>query len=633
MKQFVLAILFVCVFIPVAFSQVPGNPVDTVPKKKIDTVLKPQVPDKTIDTFNRAKLKEKPGTKETLLPPGGNGIMDQKNPFLAYTGKIIRTIRIKSLGFESDLTDTTVFNNSFTTKIANALHKTTRQKVIGNNLLFAEGDNLNPYVLSDNERFLRSLDFIQDAVIIVQKIKDNTEAVDVLILVKDGFSILPGVGVGGITNFNLELKEENLNGTGNKIAVSGFYDGKRTPRFGSGADFLQRNIKGTFINWGLGYRTYRNAFNSNRNEETSYYLSVTKPFASQYLRWMGSLDVSYNKTINGYLPDTAYFNDFRYRYYIADGWFAYNFGTGHMKYKSLKSVVRKFVAIRAFHTNFLDIPQNKTFEYDGTYSDASGVLASFSIFKQNFFRTSYIYGFGRNEDVPEGFNLSLIGGYTFKKDSLYKKFRTRPYYGFETSSGKYNKKGFYSSYTFRIGGYWYQGKWEDFDLLINGDHFTRLRKINDRWFKRFFISGGITKQFVPVLEQALIIRSMYGLPYFEYGYVSADLRATLKTEAVFYNTKKKFGFGYAPFIFGDGILLKPTKEAFGKSDFYSAIGAGIRVRNENLLFGTLEARVSYFPRILPNMNHFKIKFNTNLRFKYNSSFIRRPDFVSPNALN
>jgi hypothetical protein len=164
------------------------------------------------------------------------------------------------------------------------------------------------------------------------------------------------------------------------------------------------------------------------------------------------------------------------------------------------------------------------------------------------------------------------------------------------------------------------------------DHFTRLRQINTRWYKRYFFSGGFAKQFVPVLEQSLQLRSPYGLPYFEYGYVSADLRAAVKSEVVFYHTKKFLGFGFAPFAFGDMVLLKPTKQPFGKSDLYSAVGAGFRIRNENLIFGTIEARFSYFPRILPNMNHFKIKFNTNLRYKYNSSFIRRPDFVSPNQL-
>ena len=181
-----------------------------------------------------------------------------------------------------------------------------------------------------------------------------------------------------------------------------------------------------------------------------------------------------------------------------------------------------------------------------------------------------------------------------------------------------------------MGSHLYKGGWQDFDLLFNVDHFTRLKQISTNWYKRFFIGGGITKQFSPVLEQPLFLKSQFGLPYFEYGGVAADFRATSKAEIVFYHTKKFMGFRIAPFAFGDMCLLKPTNESLVKSDLYSAVGGGFRIRNENLLFGTIEMRASYFPRIVPGMNHFKIKFDTNLRYKYNNTFIRRPDFVTPN---
>jgi len=588
-----------------------------------------QQADKTVDTFASAKKEELPGKKEINIALKAFAPVEERNPFLLYTGKTIRMVRIKSLGFETSINDTIVVKSGFGMALGNTLHKKTRTKVISNNLLFSEGDKVNPYLLADNERHLRDLDFIQDAVIVVQKIKNEPDAVDLLVLVKDGFSIAPGVGAGGTRKYRLELKEENFAGTGSKIAVSGFYDNARTPRFGFGGDFLQRNVRGSFVDWGMGFKNYNNAFNSNRNEESVYYIRIEKPLVTQYLRWMGSLDLSYNKTSDAY-QDSLYLSDFRYSYYNIDGWLAYNFGAGKMTYKSLKSTVRKFVALRAFHQNFNEVPEKSNIDYDGTYSNLSGLLGSLSIFKQNYFRTTYIYGFGRNEDVPQGFSLSFIGGYTIKKDSLYDKSRTRPYYGLEALGGKFNKKGFYSSYTLRLGGFWYKGRWEDFDLLINGDHFTKLRQINATWYKRYFFSGGIAKQFVPVLQQPLILRSQFGLPYFEFGYIDADLRATAKSEIVFYHTKKLLGFGFAPFAFGDVCLLKPTKKSLNKSDLYSAVGAGFRIRNENLLFGTIEVRFSYFPRILPNMNHFKVKFNTNLRFKYNGSFIRRPDFVSPN---
>lgn len=555
------------------------------------------------------------------------------NPFMPFTGKTIRQIIIRPVGFGNNVNDTGALGTVkkyFGAKVANALHRDTRKNVIENNLLFEAGDKLNPFLLADNERYLRDLNFIQDAIFRIRRVPDSIDQVDVIVSVKDVFSLGPDAGIGGTQKFNLGLKDENIFGTGSKFGAGVFFDGKRTPHVGYTVDLLQRNIRGSFINWNVGFKTYNNAFNSNRNEESFYYMRFEKPLVTQYLRWLGALEMSYNKTSNGYLSDSLYYSDYRYSFYNIDGWVAYNFGAKKIKHTGVKSTVRKFIALRAFNQHFLKAPDKTELNYDGTYSNSRGLLSSFTLFKQNFLRTSYIYGFGRTEDVPVGFSFSVIGGYSIRKDSLYDQSRTRPYLGFEVQRSKYNDKGFYSFYTLKLGGYRYQHQWEDFDLLVNVDHFTRLRSMGSRWMQRFFLSGGVTKQFTPVLEQALLLRSQYGLPYFEFGDVAADLRATVKTETVFYKLRKIMGFGFAPFLFADASLLKPTKESLSKSDLYSAFGTGFRIRNENFIFGTIEARFSYFPRIVPMMNHFKIKFNTNLRYKYNNSFYRRPDFVLPN---
>ncbi|HMO60823.1 MAG TPA: hypothetical protein PKC39_05455 [Ferruginibacter sp.] len=552
------------------------------------------------------------------------------NPFVKYTGKRIRSVRIEVLGFERELIDTTKLNRGIGVNVANALHRRTTIRTANNHLFFKEGETLNPYLLTDNERYLRDQPFFQDAIFFVKKAPDNPGEVDVLVLVKDVFSIGPGFGAGGAKKYRLELKEENLGGTGTRVAVSTLWDDNRAPKYGFGAELLRRNVKGSFINWSVGFQNYRNAFNSGRSEENFVYLKIEKPLVSQFIPWMGSLDISYNRTGNYYIPDSLYRNEYRYSFFSTDGWLAYNFGAKRLMYMNAKSTVRKFVAVRGFSQHFFKIPEKYINNFEATYSDVSGMLASFSMFKQNFYRANYIYGFGRNEDVPLGFSASVIGGYILKEDSLRNKLRNRPYIGLDGQYSAYGKNGLYSALTFRLGGYRAEGKMEDVSLLLNAEHFTKLKLLRARWYRRFFLSGGFSKQFSPVLDQSLFLRSNYGLPYFEYGYSGADLRATLKTEVVFYHTRRFGGFRFAPFAFGDMIMLKPTKQPLAQADLFSAVGAGLRTRNENLIFGTMEMRLYYFPRVIENMNHFKIKFNTNLRFRYNSSFIRKPDFVAPN---
>ena len=574
------------------------------------------------------------GNTDTIFRANANAFNPKNNPFNPYAGKTIRLINIKNVGFEGDIRDSGKVNGGFGVRIGNALHKNTTRRVIANNLLFKGGDKLNPYLLTDNERALRDLDYIQDALIIVQP-TSQPDAVDLLVLVKDGFSIVPGAGIGGAKKYKLELKEQNIAGTGSLIAVSSLWDDDRNPRFGFSGDFLQRNIRGSFINWGFGFKTYNKAFTSRRDEENLYYMRFEKPLISQYLRWFGAVDLTYNKTINGYIADSTYNDFYKYKSYSADGWIGYNIGARRQMLKNKMSPLRKLIALRGFHQHFKEIPDKETATNDGEFANTIGVLGSFSLFKQNFYRTSYIYGFGRNEDVPQGFTASMIGGYV-RKDSLRLLTKTRPYLGAEFTAGKYSRKEFYSFFNVRFGGFPYKGRWEDFELLASGDHFTKLHKINNRWMRRFFFNGSFAKQFSNTLNAPLQLISNYGLPYFAVPKDSAyeppkgDLRITTKTEIVFYHTKKHWGFGFAPFGFADASLIKAEGENVGKSDIYTGLGGGFRLRNENLLFGTIEARFSYFPRPLPGMNSFKVKFNTNLRYKYNNSLVRRPDFVAPN---
>ena len=107
------------------------------------------------DTFFLAKKKGLIGELAKTISTNSNDPepIQKVNPFMAYSGKFIRSVRILRLGFERGINDTTKYNNNFGAIVANMLHNKTREKVINNNLFFKAGDFLNPYLLADNERF------------------------------------------------------------------------------------------------------------------------------------------------------------------------------------------------------------------------------------------------------------------------------------------------------------------------------------------------------------------------------------------------------------------------------------------------------------------------------------------------
>lgn len=547
-----------------------------------------------------------------------------ENQFLKYKGKIIRSIEIVRLGFECDINDSCSVKDNLAIRIGKKFHKNSTEKLIRRGLFFTEGNPVYPYLMADNERYLRDLVYLHDARILIDQSSEDSNYVDVTVLTKDIFSLGMDINISSRTRGQAELKDENVLGSGSKISVSGFYDEARQPHRAFGGEFVKRNIGGSFIDWTVGFKNFRSTFSSFQNEEAAFYTKIEKPLVTPYIPSTGGLEGGYFKTTNAYSQDSLYDNDYKYAYYNIDGWFGYSLDSKRSLYEEKEIRVHKFAAIRGFYQHFLTVPTKYKTEYDYRFADFNGALASINVFKQVFYKTNFIYGFGRAEDVPEGFSLSLTSGWVNKQDAK------RPYVGLDGQLNNFFKDGYYISYTFRAGGYFYRHRFEDVDLLFNLDKFTKLKKLNPNWYFRCFLSAGITAQVNPVLNAPLFLNSIYGLPYFDNGTVNSDLRTTVKAETVFFNTKKLLGFRFAPFLFTDLSLLKPIKQQFNKSDLYSAVGGGIRTRNENLVFGTMELKGYYFPRTNETMNSWKIELNTDIRFKFNSTFIKRPDFVIAN---
>jgi hypothetical protein len=586
------------------------------------------------DTFFLTKKKGLLGRLGKSISTSGVDEEPQKveNQFLKYKGKIIRSIELLSLGFERNIYDTNLVKYNFGIGIANVLHKNSKEKVLRRNLFFKETDRLYPYLIADNERYLRDLTFIQDARIIVEFAEGSIDSVDVVVITKDIFSLGAKLKADDRTRGRLELEEENFAGSATKILLSGLYDEPRRPVKAFGAELTKRNIGGSFIDWTIGFSNYATAFNSGRREETNMFTRWEKPLVTPYIPSTGALEAGYYKTSNAYVSDSVYLHDFRYEYYNIDGWLGYSMDSRRAIYANKEIKVHNFIALRGFNRHFFKTPARAIDTFNYSFTNSTGILASINVFKQTFYKTNFIYGFGRNEDVPEGFSAVLTGGYAIQQNKGYavKENIKRPYSGIDFTLTHFNKKGFFTSYTLKAGSFYNRKRFEDADVLINVDHFTKIRRLTGQWYQRIFISAGITAQINPVFNTPLYLNSNFGLPYFNPESTESDLRSTLKLESVFYNTKKILGFRFAPFVFTDFSAVKPIKENFDKSNLFSALGGGVRTRNENLVFGTIELKGYYFPRTNGDMKDWKVELNTNVRFKYNSSFIKRPGYIVAN---
>lgn len=78
-------------------------------------------------------------------------------------------------------------------------------------------------------------------------------------------------------------------------------------------------------------------------------------------------------------------------------------------------------------------------------------------------------------------------------------------------------------------------------------------------------------------------------------------------------------------------LITPKQKNAENSGFYFGLGGNLRARNENILFGTIELRFMYFPGKSLQHDAFKLTINTNLRFRYNNSYVNTPDIIQLNS--
>ncbi|HJU45909.1 MAG TPA: hypothetical protein VJ647_03950, partial [Chitinophagaceae bacterium] len=522
---------------------------------------------------------------------------------------------------ERVFTDTTRRIRYFGTKLLNSLHNRTKRWVIHDNLFVRENTPLNSYLVADNERFLRSLNFIQDARILVKAVPGTTDSIDLLVITKDLFSLTGSFSANGFSRIEGTAAERNLGGMGQTIQFSTLFDKNRSPILGYQLLYSKNSIANTFINGTISYTNMNNGTSEGLEDESAFLLRLDRPLVSPYSKMAGGLEVSFNKSQNVYgRPDSLFYN---YRYNIYDAWAGYNLSTTRLLSSKNEYRNRQFLAVRYLKHYFTQLPLQVGENYDPIYNNKDALLAELTFFRQEFTKTNYIYGFGTTEDVPYGYNVALTTGW-FRQAGL-----QRPYIGINANRYIYTDKGGFMQYFVRGGTYISKKKWEDASILAGTNLYSRLYIFNN--FKlREYLKFSYTRLFNRVTSEPLRINNPLGLQHFSTDSVLGAERLSLYGETYMISDSKLFGFRLSPFAFVNATMITPEKEQLFKSGIYTGLGGGLRVRNENLVFGTIELRVNYFPRTAYGMNSFRIRLTSNIRFRYNSRYVKAPDFIQLN---
>jgi hypothetical protein len=541
-------------------------------------------------------------------------ILNQRSEdyFARFTGKIVRTINIDHVGFEKSIYDSSRRVKRVITKLANQLHTDSRQRTIREHVFIRPGKPLNPHLLADNERYIRARDFILDCRIIVTPIPE-TDSVDLTVFTRDVFSF-GASAAGSFPNApQLGVFDANFLGRAQRLEFTTLFEESRHPSLGLATQYRKSSLFGSLIDMQLEYTQLDHEASIGSEKEYRAALRLTRPLASPYSRWAGGFELSNNWSKNLYRKPDSLFLDYDYR--VIDGWVGYNIGVN----KAVQDRGRHFVAFRYFDGYFENQPDQEIYREQRLYNNSSGYLGQVTFYKQNFYKTRYIYGFGRTEDVPSGFSLSVTGGYV--------RFlgMERPYAAVSYSLSRASRRGNIYRLDWQSEGYYSQGRFEDVVFIAGATYQTRAANLDHSKIRNKI---GLT--YTQILKRTTsdwLTITRQQIPGFHTDSLQSSKRLAFHWESTLYTNVDLAGFRLAPFLAGD-VTVVDCIRCPDRHSFYSGITAGIRFRNENLIFGTVELRFTFIPRDEYGKQRFDFGAKNNLRLIYTGTFVQPPALLT-----
>ncbi len=491
--------------------------------------------------------------------------------FIDFSGLKIRRIEVKRLNVFGSNISTPDFNDpNKTENLLNKTHFSTNEIIIRKNLLFHEGDTISPLNLSDNERYLRELPFIDDARILVVPVS-GSEA-DIIVVTKDIYSLGAKASFGGIDKGSVSLFERNIFGMGHEFAVEIPWDTKFTDSPGFGVNYKINNIRRTFANLevyyydGLGKKTFG--------------FDLSRKLISASTKYAGSISIREMFTSDDLdsLPEPE-----AVKYNLQDYWLLRSF------LLDVSKVSRLILGARYTNNNVFSHPYILPESYHHL-QQYKIFLGSVSWSVQKFYKASLVYGYGRTEDIPHGGLLNLTIGKEINE------FKERRYAALSASIGGSVKRLGYFYSSAGLGTFINEGHTEQGILSLRANFISNLSYIG-RYRNRNFVNADYTRGFDRYSDERLIFNCEDGFSGFRNDSTGNTQRLSVSFESVFFSPVNFYGFRFAVFGFADAGFLFGTNEFAGSGDILSAIGLGIRIRNDNLIFNTFQIRLGFFPNL------------------------------------
>jgi len=534
-------------------------------------------------------------------------VVNSEQYFKPYVGKTIRSIKVFHVPLlDGNVWDTTQLDRTRLGELLDHVSTSTQASLVRKSVLFEEGASVDAFQLADSERILRSLDFIEDARIYLLTIPEDVSMVAVTIVIKDRLPWGASANYGSLSRFDLYLTNRNILGTGNQIRGGWVYNQQEQPNHGYNIEFTSRYIGNTFTQ--VGFELANNWRGRKRIGR------VTKEFISPEIKYGGEIIIG-EEARRVQLAFLDSLHDHWVDYQFQDVWVGRAFAlAGENNRRTIR------VGLRYLHQNFMERPEVKLDSND-RYHNRQFWLSSVSYQKINFMKTRYILSYGITEDVPVGYSFGLQYGHD------YAEFEDRNYWGGNLELAQYYPSLGYVLVASEVGGFWNGQQFKNAIAKLRLGYFSPLIRMGKTRLRNFANLEYAVTWRLAVPESLFLgnfIEGVNGLRAFGNNFMSLHL------ESVWFNPWYFYGFKFAPLAtFDFGFLKEDRGSREGKNYRHTVVGVGggFRVRNESLVFRTIEVKATYFPNTLPGNDPWSLEVSLSLPLLFQEVSPFKPQIV------
>lgn len=524
-----------------------------------------------------------------------------QDPYRPYENRPIGEVNLKVLDpFGESITDPEGEPDNILERLGNFIHVPSWPGQVRDYFLFEEGDLLNPLMLSETERLLRTNLAVYDAEVFVQE-RPFSDTVDVLVLVQDRWNYSANGRYRPLSKSgSLSLSDNNFVGLGHRLGLGYSFSGNAPfEQWNLNGSYLVPNIASTFLS------TYASFSLSTLG--SSYSFRLNRPFYAPTVKWAGGAGMSLINFQMYTLKDSV-IQLTPLQSSLQDVWLARALD----REKLTKSwEFQKVIALRYWRVRFPKHPP-LTPEMVFNLRERDNVFASFSLTSRQFFQDRYIFSFGRTEDVPVGRMLAMIGGIELSP------IGNRPYAGVQAGTSSYNSSTGYFSYGLEAGTYFTPSRLEESVMAGQFMYFTNLLPIWS-WNTRHYLWARGVFGYNRYPDQVLELDDEEGIRGLYASAIEGRHKLVMNYEFNAFPPWRVLGFQMAGVLFIDLAWLGKSENPLTHKQLYQGYGIGVRFKNEHLVFSTLQLMFGVYPNLGGVADPFQF-------FTTHKTFYEFPDF-------